>query len=103
MRSVETFIKDTQGYVPDEYEASLLILADNYNTFLKGRDVLINKGSVYELNGRQFMSPIYNVVKQSEKTILDILKQFGLTSLSRKKLCSLESDNSDDYLDELVN
>ena len=75
----------------------LLMMAENYNIFLKSMEEL-NKGSLTFLSDRGNVSPnpLLRIAKDAESVYLQIMKEFGLSPLSRNKL-------SDDSKEQFIN
>lgn len=87
MLSVANYVEETQGSVPAEYQISFMMLRNNLTYYLKMYDVVVEEGMLYaNKDGRQLLQPCWTVLKDCEKSINEILKQFGLTTMSRSKI-----------------
>lgn len=97
--NVKKYITDTQQCLPDEYELSLRLLADNYQRYLQCADTLKEEGTVFKAgNGRIFINPVYRILKDSESTIQQICKAFGCELFSKSKIKLQDSVISPDNL-----
>lgn len=104
MKTVENYIKSAQGYIPEEYEAPLQILADNYHLFQESTKELKKTGLwIKDSRGDTKKHPLFGIQQATSKTCLDLLRQFGLTAWSRVKMKQPEiKDEKDEFL-ELLN
>ena len=83
----------------------LLMLAENYNIFLKSMEEL-NKGSLTFLSDRGNVSPnpLLRIAKDAESVYLQIIKEFGLSPLSRNKLSDDSKDSGEvSPLEQFIN
>lgn len=83
----------------------LLMLAENYNIFLKSMEEL-NKGSLTFLSDRGNVSPnpLLRIAKDAESVYLQIMKEFGLSPLSRNKLSDDSKDSGEvSPLEQFIN
>ena len=86
-------------------EGCILMLADNYNIYLRAMEEL-NKGSLTFVSDRGNISasPLLRIAKDSESIYLQIMKEFGLSPLSRNKLVEDNPDNSElSPLEQFIN
>ena len=85
--NVAKYIEDTQGSVPAEYQISLMMLHHNLYYYMRSFDATVDNGIVFEgKDGRQYLAQTWHVLQDTQKRIMDILKQFGLTTMSRSKI-----------------
>ena len=85
--SVEKYIIETQGEFPTEYRISMMMLRNNLVYYMKSYDSVVDNGVVYEdSHGKQFVSQMWRVLQDTEKRIVELLRQFGLTTMSRSKI-----------------
>lgn len=83
----------------------LLMMAENYNIFLKSMEEL-NKGSLTFLSDRGNVSPnpLLRIAKDAESVYLQIMKEFGLSPLSRNKLSDDSKDSGEvSPLEQFIN
>lgn len=83
----------------------LLMMAENYNIFLKSMEEL-NKGSLTFLSDRGNVSPnpLLRIAKDAESVYLQIMKEFGLSPLSRNKLSDDSTDSGEvSPLEQFIN
>lgn len=85
--AVTKYIEETQGAVPAEYQISLMMLRNNLYYYIQAYDACIENGLVYSgKDGRQYLTQTWRVLQDTEKRMMEILKQFGLTTMSRSKI-----------------
>jgi hypothetical protein len=85
--AVTKYIEETHGSVPAEYQISLMMLRNNLYYYMQAYDSCIENGLVYAgKDGRQYLTQTWRVLQDTEKRMMDILKQFGLTTMSRSKI-----------------
>lgn len=98
-KAVEKYIKETQSKVPGEYLIALDMLETNVMWYYKSRDTAYEHGIVYQdKNGKQWVQAIYRVMRDSETAVMDNLKQFGLTTMSRSKIKLTDSGQTAEQL-----
>ena len=97
--NVVKYIEDTQGSVPAEYQISLMMLHHNLYYYMRSFDATIDNGIVFEGKyGRQYLAQTWHVMQDTQKRIMDILKQFGLTTMSRSKIKMTDGGMTADQL-----
>lgn len=103
--AVSKYIEESQGCVPAEYQISLMMLRNNLYYYMQAYDSCIENGLVYEgKDGRQYLTQTWHVLQDTEKRMMDILKQFGLTTMSRSKIKLNDGGMSaDELLKNLLN
>ena len=81
------YIEESQGSVPAEYQISLMMLRNNLYYYMQSYDSCIENGLVYAgKDGRQYLTQTWRVLQDTEKRMMDILRQFGLTTMSRSQI-----------------
>lgn len=84
--------------------ASLYILAQSFESYLKAQEILAVEGLTVTSNqGNQSLHPCWKVAKDSEKTILSILTEYGATLKSRQKLKAVDELVEDSPLVQFLN
>lgn len=104
VKSVRRAIKLDYSEVPAEWEAQLTQLRDLYHMYLKAADRAKDEDPVITINGGKTSSPNmnFNVMVQCTASMDKIIKSFGLSPMSRKKLKGSQPvDDEDDFMDEL--
>jgi hypothetical protein len=97
--AVTQYIEETQGSVPAEYQISLMMLRNNLYYYMQSYDSCIENGVVYSgKDGRQYLTQTWRVLQDTEKRMLDILKQFGLTTMSRSQIKNTQNSMSAEEL-----
>lgn len=85
--AVTRYIEETNGCVPAEYQISLMMLRNNLYYYMQSYDACIENGLVYAgKDGRQYLTQTWRVLQDTEKRMMDILRQFGLTAMSRSQI-----------------
>lgn len=106
-KSVRKAIERDYGEVPPEWEAQLQQLQDFYTIYLKCADFMKTEDIIVYINNKK--TPATNIHYSTMCTCMDkiekIVKQFGLTPVSRKKLKGSQAapseDDDDDYMNSL--
>lgn len=86
MTAIRNYIIQTNGTMPSEYELSLRMLADDIELYLKSRAVCDSEGIVFKYQEKMYVNPVYKIMTEQQNAIMNILRQFGLTSFSRSKI-----------------
>ena len=102
--AVTKYIEETHGSVPAEYQISLMMLRNNLYYYMQSYDACIENGVVYAgKDGRQYLTQTWRVLQDTEKRMMDILRQFGLTTMSRSKIKMNDTGlNAEQLLQSLV-
>lgn len=102
--AVTRYIEETHGSVPPEYQISLMMLRNNLYYYMQSYDACIENGLVYAgKDGRQYLTQTWRVLQDTEKRMMDILRQFGLTTMSRSKIKMNDTGlNAEQLLQSLV-
>ena len=102
--AVTKYIEETQGTVPAEYQISLMMLRNNLYYYMQSYDSCIENGLVYAgKDGRQYLTQTWRVLQDTEKRMMDILRQFGLTTMSRSQIkTSQNSMTAEELLRQLT-
>ena len=99
LEAVINYIEESQGSVPAEYQISLMTLRNNLYYYMQSYDSCIENGLVYAgKDGRQYLTQTWRVLQDTEKRMLDILKQFGLTTMSRSQIKNTQNSMSAEEL-----
>ena len=99
LEAVINYIEESQGSVPAEYQISLMMLRNNLYYYMQSYDSCIENGLVYAgKDGRQYLTQTWRVLQDTEKRMLDILKQFGLTTMSRSQIKNTQNSMSAEEL-----
>ena len=104
VKSVRRAIKLDYSEVPSEWEAQLTQLRDLYHMYLKAADRARTEDPVVQINGGKTSAPNmnFNVMVQCTASMDKIIKSFGLSPMSRKKLKGSQPiDDEEDFMDGL--
>lgn len=88
IKIVKKFLKDNYGEVKPEWELSLELLKDALDLREQLRTTLRNSGltQVNPSSGNTSVNPLLGALKEQENRIFSILKEYGLTPLSKERL-----------------
>lgn len=88
IKVVKKFLKDNYGEVKPEWELSLELLKDALDLREQLRTTLRNSGltQVNPSSGNTSVNPLLGALKEQENRIFSILKEYGLTPLSKERL-----------------
>lgn len=78
-------------------EGALYMLAENYNNFLKCREIVNKEGFTFTSDrGNIAIHPAVKIMKDSQMLCVNLMKEIGLTLKSRKSLdvMSMETEDS---------
>lgn len=82
---------------------ALYMLTEAYNTFIKSTKQLNKEGVTFENNmGNIVLHPAFNVRKAALKEAMDILRDFGLTLSSRRKIKAVENETEESPLENFI-
>jgi P27 family predicted phage terminase small subunit len=86
MKTVLTELKENEILENVDF-AALDMLAINYSIFIEATDIL-NKEGLTVLSDRNNIAPhpLIKVAKDAQSSCMKVMKDFGLTALSRKKI-----------------
>jgi P27 family predicted phage terminase small subunit len=105
VKSVRRAIKSDYGDVPGEWDAQLQQLTDMYATYLSCSEHLRNLDDpiTFINDGKTACaSPYFNMMVSTAKMMDSIIKSFGLSPVSRKKLTGINpSAPEEDFMNEL--
>lgn len=88
IKVVKKFLKDNYGEVKPEWELSLELLKDALDLREQLRTTLRNSGltQVNPSSRNTSVNPLLGALKEQENRIFSILKEYGLTPLSKERL-----------------
>lgn len=87
MQNVIDCLKQDYKEIPSSWRISLDLIADNYDLYLKAKEDLDKTGLQRETLRRGFYkNPNYQIMNQSQNMVINLLKQFKLTPMSKGKL-----------------
>lgn len=106
MSNVIDCLRQDYGEIPTSWRISLDLIADNYNIYLKAKNAIDEEGLIgTDSIGRRGRNPNVSIMNVAQRTIMDLLKSFALTPMSKSKMKSLgqEQEKKEDYIDYLIN
>lgn len=84
--------------------ASLYILAKACDTYIKANEHLDAEGlTIVSDRGNSSISPYFKIARDSEKTIMTLLTEYGCTLKSRQKLKGIDAEVEDSPLMQFLN
>ena len=94
MQNVIDCLKQEYKEIPSSWRISLDLIADNYDLYLKAKKDMDENGLVHRDNyGRIFKNQNFQILNTCQNTIVNLLKQFGATPMSKSKMKEFDSDN----------
>lgn len=97
-------LTDNDSVVPDYFELSLELLAVQFDLYFESKDVIHREG-IYSYNktsNRVNKSPAIQVMQAAYSRIIDMIKESGATSMSRKKLKKMSGNDKEDNAAKLL-
>jgi len=90
---VDCLIQDYRT-IPSAWRISLDLIADNYDLYLDAKKDLEENGLVrHDPYDRIYKNQNFQVMTTCQNTIINLLKQFSLTPMSKSKMKNFNSDN----------
>ena len=105
MNNVIQCLQEDYGKIPTSWRISLDLIADNYDIYLKAKKSLDKEGLIgTDSLGRRGKNPNVSIMNVAQRTIMDLLKSFALTPMSKSKMKVLNtsSETAEDYINYLV-
>lgn len=101
MKQVENYLIEKYGEIKPQWELSLSLMADNLELLQECKDSV-------KLNGiyspvRAAKNPLISTIKDINATLLKIAQQLGITPWAESKIKSIDEDNTDNFIDGLIN
>lgn len=104
MKDVLKFLKEKSGITQDSWTASLVMIEDNYSTFLKCQKQLNEEGlTVNDRFGSTVKHPLIKVQNDAQIQLVKLLNEFGLTLKSSDKINSIEKTDDNSALSKFIN
>jgi len=83
---IDCLIQDYK-IIPSAWRISLDLIADNYEIYLKAKKDLDDNGLIKQDNySRVFKNQNFQILNTTQNNIVNLLKQFSLTPLSKSKM-----------------
>ena len=94
MQNVIDCLKQEYKEIPSSWRISLDLIADNYDMYLKAKKMLDDKGLVNEDKyERVYKNHYFQMMNTCQNTVINLLKQFALTPMSKSKCKNYDSEN----------
>ncbi|MCH5234925.1 MAG: P27 family phage terminase small subunit [Muribaculaceae bacterium] len=99
--TIKKYLVEKYGSVKEEWELSISMLVDTLETYAECKKVLKEVGIYnYERNKK---NPLLGTLKECQITMLKIVKELGISPYAASKIKSMVEDDTDDFIDKLVN
>lgn len=99
--SVTDYLTSKYGKVNTEWEGILILLADNMDLYKECKKSVKENG-IYDVStGKK--NPLLTTMKDLQATILKQIQHLGLSPYSAAKIKLDDSDDTEDFIDNLVN
>ena len=98
---VEKHLINKYGSVNAEWKAIINLLADNLDLYSQCKSSIKENG-IYDVN-TQKKNPLLATMKDLQATILKQIQHLGLSPYAISKIKQDESDDTDDFIENLVN
>ena len=99
--AIKKYLVEKYGSVKEEWELSISMLVDTLETYAECKKVLKEVGIYnYERNKK---NPLLGTLKECQITMLKIVKDLGISPYAASKIKSMVEDDTDDFIDKLVN
>ena len=101
MQEVVNYLEQKYGSVPPEWDGILTMYADNIELYKKCKHTLNQEGIYSSQTGKK--NPLLITIKDLQASMLQQIKQLGISPYAQSKItCSVE-DDEDDFIDKLTN
>lgn len=101
IKAIKKYLIEKYGSVKEEWELSISMLVDTLETYAECKKVLKEVGIYnYERNKK---NPLLGTLKECQITMLKIVKELGISPYAASKIKSMVEDDTDDFIDKLVN
>ena len=100
MESVEEYLISQYGSVKNEWESSLLLLADNLDLY-ENCKLSVEANGIFNPDTYK-KNPLLATMKDLQAQILKIFQHLGLTPYAVSKINHQAEDDTDDFLDNLT-
>lgn len=99
--AVETFLNNKYGGINDEWGALIYLLADNLELYEECKKSVKENGIYDTSTGKK--NPLLCTMKDLQATIHKQIQHLGLSPYAISKIRMNESDDTDDFIDDLTN
>lgn len=85
----------------DEYILTLDMIANNYNLYYQAKDIIDKDGLITDdKRGSEKAHPLLTPMQHAQDKILQLIKQYGLTPMSKSRIKRNDDENA---VQELIN
>lgn len=101
IESVTNYLTAKYGEVPQEWDAILILLADNLDLY-KECSESVKKNGIYNAETNR-KNPLLATMKDLQATIIKQIQHLGLSPYAVSKIKDTPEDDTDDFIDRLTN
>lgn len=99
MKDVINKLADSDGEINNEWFAGLIMLAENYNTFIQAKKIINKEGlQIKNRFGDYISHPLNKIAENANIQCLKLLNEFGLTKKSAAKIDEIKTDKKEENL-----
>ena len=100
IKAVRKHLKKTFGTINDEWEATISLLEDNLDLYNEIKDALKREGIYDPVTHRR--NTLLSSLKDLQGQILVLNRRLGIDPYSSTKLKNPNTDDTEDFIDDLV-
>ena len=101
LMKVEDYLVNKYGAVNPQWEAMLILLADNLDLYGECKKSVRVNGIYDSSTGKK--NPLLATMKDLQATIIKQIQHLGLSPYAASKIKSEVEDDTDDFIDNLTN
>ena len=96
MKSIQSTLEE-ENYLKNVDQASLDLLATNLEIIFSAKEFIDKDGIVsYNGNGTPMPHPAVKIMNDAQRKALEIMREYGLTALARKRLTRGEPEKEEE-------
>lgn len=101
INNVEAYLSKKYGEVPPEWDAILMLLADNLELYNECKSSVKENGIFNNNTGRK--NPLLTTMKDLQATIIKQIQHLGLSPYAVSKIKDDKEDDTEDFIEALTN
>ena len=101
IKKITDYLVKQYGEIQPQWEMTLSLLADNLDLYIECRKSITQNGIFDTENYKK--NPLLTTCKDLQATIMKQIQHFGLSPYAISKIKKEESDDSDEFIEGLVN
>ena len=99
-KSVNDYLTKKYGKVQPEWDATLMLMADNLDLYQMCKESVKENGIYNAENGKK--NPLLTTMKDLQATIIKQIQHLGLSPYSAAKIKMDSEDDTEDFIEDLV-